>query len=230
MCSEPDCDKPIHCKGLCQAHYRRVQRHGSTEKLSGGPKRNATSTDHRKLDPAEKVRRQAERKTARTHCHKGHALTDDNIYVGKNGKIYCRVCRGNDQRKLRGKEPLDRQVVGPHNSVKTHCNRGHEFTAENTYIDPQDNRRCITCRRITARKSWVWKKYGLDWEDYEALYEAQQGLCAICGDSMEDTPHVDHCHTEGHVRGLLCGRCNIGLGQFRDSVEYLEAAVRYLSK
>lgn len=71
-------------------------------------------------------------------------------------------------------------------------------------------------------------KYGLNEEDYQKLYRNQFGLCAICEVRFEDTPHVDHDHHTGKVRGLLYKQCNLGLGRFQDSIDLLEAAHRYL--
>ncbi|WP_425545633.1 endonuclease VII domain-containing protein [Glutamicibacter creatinolyticus] len=67
------------------------------------------------------------------------------------------------------------------------------------------------------------------------LSESQDHKCAICGDpyGMESLKHplyVDHCHQTGKVRGLLCSRCNTGLGLFRDSPDLMLAAVTYLTR
>lgn len=69
-------------------------------------------------------------------------------------------------------------------------------------------------------------KYGLTMEAYEALVEAQQGLCAVCG--TEDKLFVDHDHGTGDNRGLLCQNCNFGLGHFRDNPDLLMSAAVYL--
>jgi hypothetical protein len=80
------------------------------------------------------------------------------------------------------------------------------------------------------RQSHLLKRYGLTPEAYDSLLESQGGGCAICGSTIADSrgnrPHVDHCHDTGKVRGILCGRCNMGLGHFGDDIElaYLEAA------
>ena len=80
------------------------------------------------------------------------------------------------------------------------------------------------------REAWIWRKYGLSADAYWTLWREQNGLCAICGEEPERDLVVDHCHMHGHVRGLLCGSCNSGLGFFRDSASALCAADRYLAK
>lgn len=77
------------------------------------------------------------------------------------------------------------------------------------------------------------KRYGLTPEDYNKMFESQNGLCACCGISHENFRrglHVDHDHTTGQVRALLCTKCNPGIGYFDDSVEKLEMAIKYLNK
>ena len=77
--------------------------------------------------------------------------------------------------------------------------------------------------------------YGLTAESLQALYEAQQGRCAIC---REEKPvrggpaglAIDHDHRTGRVRGLLCVNCNQALGKFGDSTDLLIAAVLYLER
>ena len=74
--------------------------------------------------------------------------------------------------------------------------------------------------------------YGITPEKYEEMLTAQGGVCAIC--KNEDTKlksdkfSIDHNHTTGEVRGLLCGSCNTGLGLFGDSVDTLMGAAAYL--
>lgn len=81
------------------------------------------------------------------------------------------------------------------------------------------------------RKCVLKKKYGITWEDYECLFEAQQGCCAICSKERGDGPMlaVDHNHETGEVRGLLCGSCNRGLGLFIDNPKLLIKAAEYVS-
>lgn len=83
------------------------------------------------------------------------------------------------------------------------------------------------------------KNYNITVEDYKQMMEAQGGVCAICGGPNPDGRrlHVDHdhecCGERGRscgkcVRGLLCTRCNQGLGSFMDSPEVLRNAIAYL--
>lgn len=78
------------------------------------------------------------------------------------------------------------------------------------------------------------KRYGLTPEGYEALFEAQSGLCAICrrddGQTKHGMLHVDHDHDSGRVRGLLCSTCNTGIGHLGDDIERVKLALAYLEK
>lgn len=71
--------------------------------------------------------------------------------------------------------------------------------------------------------------YGLTEESYTALLNKQRGCCAICGESMEIIA-IDHCHTTGEVRGLLCKQCNSGIGFLREDETILLSAVSYLKR
>lgn len=71
--------------------------------------------------------------------------------------------------------------------------------------------------------------YGLEPEQFDFLMISQKKKCAICRTKFSTkSPHVDHCHKTGKVRGLLCRYCNQGLGFFRDSRFRLKRALMYL--
>ena len=105
---------------------------------------------------------------------------------------------------------------------------------------------CLSCRSSGKAKQNLKKKlsrdfvkkYGMDYDEYDRMFSEQQGCCAICKSSdpkgrwIGNTRAlcVDHDHTTGQVRGLLCNTCNQGLGNFFDNIEYLERAIVYLNK
>lgn len=72
-------------------------------------------------------------------------------------------------------------------------------------------------------------RYGITYEQVLAMVEAQGGRCAICFDEL-DAPHVDHNHTTGEVRAILCRHCNTVLGHARDDVQILLSAIEYLRR
>lgn len=76
------------------------------------------------------------------------------------------------------------------------------------------------------------RAFGITYDDYERMYAAQNGVCAICGRPPKKAHHhhlqVDHDHATGQIRALLCGSCNRGLGNLQDDPVILEAAKQYL--
>jgi hypothetical protein len=83
--------------------------------------------------------------------------------------------------------------------------------------------------RSASRRRYLMTTYGLTIEQYDAMFSEQGNRCAICrSDYPGKTWSVDHDHTTGEVRGILCWHCNVGLGHFRDDVPNLMAAADYL--
>ncbi len=78
------------------------------------------------------------------------------------------------------------------------------------------------------REVMLRSRYGLSLKGFDDLVAQQSNSCAVCGDSMEK-PYVDHNHRSGRIRGLLCYRCNTGLGFMRENTRILLAAVEYLT-
>lgn len=65
-------------------------------------------------------------------------------------------------------------------------------------------------------------------EEYNMLLQHQGGVCAVCGRKSRERLVIDHDHSSGRVRGLLCNPCNLGLGLFKDDQKRFLAAVEYL--
>ena len=83
-------------------------------------------------------------------------------------------------------------------------------------------------KKVSNRKSHLKRKYGLTLEAFDELLASQGGGCAICG--KPDVDNVDHDHTTGQVRGILCLNCNIAIGQLEDDEDRLARRTAYLAR
>jgi hypothetical protein len=117
------------------------------------------------------------------------------------------------------------------------CRNGHDA------LRRVDNGRCTQCEHayeaVYKRRPEVIerkrdKKHVISREQRDELMQQQNNSCAICqlpfGHRRENAPHVDHCHTTGKTRGLLCKNCNFGLGYSRDNPVILQGMIDYLKK
>ena len=127
------------------------------------------------------------------------------------GPTRIRIRHGNRGHQCMAKRAEERRRRGP---------RLHTIHAENLGYDSPEARRRAALRY----------KYGLTPEQYESMRDAQSGRCAICDEAPQRTLAVDHDHVTGKVRGLLCARCNLGIGYFRDDERILSAAITYLTR
>ena len=80
------------------------------------------------------------------------------------------------------------------------------------------------------------RRFGITRNEYAELFHKQNGKCAICQREETATRNgtvkslaVDHCHSSGKIRGLLCADCNTGIGKLKDDVKILQNAIQYLS-
>lgn len=80
--------------------------------------------------------------------------------------------------------------------------------------------------------NYLRQLYGITLDDYNAIFDAQDGACKICSRPWNPESNkrlaVDHCHATKKIRGLLCDPCNVALGNMQDNPERLEAAAAYL--
>lgn len=144
-------------------------------------------------------------------CHTEKPIEKFNRFVRK-GKEYrehtCMACR----QSLWRKNPL--------NLAKA-VNRTREWNQNNkVYVKREKRDRDL--KRL----------YGIDTKQYEEMLQKQNGGCKICGEKQTEEKylHVDHYHITKKVRGLLCTRCNTGLGLFKENVSLLEKAKTYLKE
>lgn len=88
---------------------------------------------------------------------------------------------------------------------------------------------CINKRRTDSVKSVTNSRRHNGWNKAKQAFLIEQDYkCAICTNPVNMSSHLDHCHTTGVYRGVLCHHCNVGIGHFRDNVEALQAAICYL--
>lgn len=127
--------------------------------------------------------------------------------------------------------------------------RENEFTYDKRRSD-RKSRFCKKCQSEINSISWnknknkykdrkrkydLLRDHGITYDEYLEVLINQNYSCKICGDKPNGLGvngmflHVDHDHSNGAIRGLLCNRCNLGLGLFRDNCKYLSNAIEYLT-
>lgn len=83
------------------------------------------------------------------------------------------------------------------------------------------------------RKHKLKARYGISDLEYNIIFKLQNGRCKICKvhqSKLKRSLAVDHDHKTGLVRGLLCTRCNLGLGCFEDNIDNLMRSIEYLKE
>lgn len=130
-------------------------------------------------------------------------------------------------------------VLGNVSRKKTCCSCNEDlhpshFTKQKARSDGFASK-CRVCEAKTrdpqrTRKNRLLREYGITLQNYKAMLKSQRGLCAICGSEPGKGKFldVDHCHAGGHVRGLLCNRCNQAIGLLRDDATIVASALDYL--
>ena len=127
------------------------------------------------------------------------------------------------------------------------CNRCgfHKPLNEFHYRNKAKNTRNSECKSCMKERNRNWynaadhrrkalkKKYGISLEDYDKMLEEQEHGCKICGSKKSHMKHsdylcVDHCHTTGKVRGLLCSKCNSAIGLLDEDTNRMRLAIQYL--
>ena len=207
-CSESNCEGAVRAKGLCDKHYRRLHRYGRTHKVR--------TLDGRFGNP----RYVNWNQMVAAHPDKVCDRWKDDFWayvedIGEQPGDGWRLCR-KDSKGGFSKENV--HWVAPLGAEESR----------------QRNLECMRrWNKEHQRERWLQKRYGISEQDYDAILESQDGVCAICGRAERAkrlSLAVDHDHETGQIRGLLCNSCNTALGKFQDDPEVIESAIRYLVK
>jgi hypothetical protein len=166
---------------------------------------------------------------------------------GKDGlACWCRDCQKDNcfQRYYRNQEQRKETARNRHANNTKRINEASRTRYQRDKVKPgygeKRKRYAKTYKHLHAdrvRAYYRMKTYGVSPEVFLEMFTRQNGRCAICLDPISDAPnltseercHIDHDHETGAVRGLLCNRCNRGLGQFKDDLTRLKGAVAYLT-
>jgi hypothetical protein len=142
---------------------------------------------------------------SKDHSHfYSHSSTKDRL------ANICKVCHLSNSKK-RLKDPKNKERA--------------KLSQKKWRADPK-NKRANLSSRYKA-------KYGITLDTYEEMLASQDNKCYLCGneENYNGKPlYVDHCHTSGKIRKLLCQHCNTGLGMFRDNPELLIKAADYVKE
>ena len=151
--------------------------------------------------------------TGKTHCMHGHEFTEENTILktqrGKEHRV-CKICNRRDARVM------------------------SEFLRKNLdKLDPVRREKYLKRKRKGQLKRIGWTP-----ERFDATFAEQDEKCCICGkvlnrekDHNHAVAHADHEHSDPpKPRGILCGNCNLGIGNLQENVEIMKAAISYVEK
>ena len=182
-----------------------------------------------------------------TKCKKKKPKTAFNKDSRRLDKLtpWCKKCKAKAWKQLDKKKKIQRQEENLTTLVCRLCDT--EKTIENFYLHAGSKtgyrEECKTCRTEYERKRYKKDSravisrrmkylYGITLAEYDLLLEQQNGHCMICETTEPGGGKgrfaIDHNHSTGEIRGLLCCTCNRGLGFFRDDPHYLRQAAKYL--
>jgi len=221
VCEVEGCGRPHVASGLCRMHYMRMNRHGDVVQTR------ASDWGAREKHPLYPTWNRLMRYDADVTCTRWHDLW---AFV----------------------EDMGDSRPSPHHRL-SRSDSSKPFDAGNVYWkEPQISSKTDDKKRSAAEYMRLWRltnldratntglrqRYGITLNDYNRMFDEQQGLCAVCHQEETRVDHrtkkvsrlaVDHDHKTGTVRGLLCHHCNNALGCFDDDLQKMMAAVVYLA-
>lgn len=117
------------------------------------------------------------------------------------------------------------------NKIITYKNTWYNNHKDKTLKEQKKKYNSLTYEQ--RRERGLRLNYNITIDDYNMMFESQKGCCAICGRHQSEEKkalHVDHDHETGKIRGLLCQKCNHGIGLFNDNPELLRKAAQFLEE
>lgn len=226
-CSMEECEGSAIARDLCPKHYARWSAHGDPSIIAPARPKSVEFCSIRDCErPA----------SARTWCKRHYErwrLHGDPLATVRKLRLWAVIGNG----------PIEQRVCAD-------CDTGlpiFEFPPHRSKPERIDTcRQCVRARRherfggvpSDQHHYKLLKKFGMTAAEYNAMVEAHGGRCAICRrlpyggrkDARKKYLSVDHCHTTGKVRGLLCDSCNLAIGLFKDDPDRMLTAVEYLKR
>jgi hypothetical protein len=143
---------------------------------------------------------------------------------------YCKKCQAKISKVWDDKNKARDSVITPTVKTCSRCKIEKLSAAFDKQRDKKDGL-CSQCKRCSSARHRK-DTFGVSEEWTGFVLGTQGGGCAICGIALalqDRKLHVDHDHVTGKLRGLLCGKCNRGIGLFRDNVSFIDRAKVYLN-
>jgi hypothetical protein len=216
-CTVEGCDRKHYGKGFCSKHYASNRRANNTRQCSvEGCIRSYVSSGYcgahyrRMLKRGEVGDAQVQRREANRTC----SVTGCGLPHDTGG-----LCTAHHGRQRRG-APLDPPIKKY--GVYTECRR------QPCYKAPIANGYCPAHE---SRRNKYFTVYGITYEEFDTLFDLQNGVCFLCEAPLvrdDRLTHLDHDHDTDRARGILCMKCNVGIGMFQDDVDLIKEVVRYL--
>lgn len=208
-CSCNHCFNPIVAQGLCEMHYRRMKRHGNVEQTR------PADWGQKKTHPLYNSWAWMNKMQGRHKVEEG--WKDFWQYVKDIGE------RPTENHRLK---KLDESL----GYVKGNVVWSEIIPSQDKALYAKEWRKRNPAK---AKNSDLKRSHGISYEEYLNLQQNQSYKCKICGigdDQNNMSLVVDHCHTSGKIRGLLCSNCNRGIGMLQDNVDVLQKAIDYLKE
>jgi hypothetical protein len=161
----------------------------------------------------------------RLYVEEGWAQKDIMVKVGISQSTVVRVLDVAGVQRIIGERRPSKYYI-----YQKGCNDcGDPLTPLNMVTNKRGCRtRCVVCWRKHNRKDHLRRRYGLEVAEYKRLVELQEGRCAICGEEKE--LDIDHNHSSGKSRALLCTQCNLRIGFLETVGPELSKYLEYLAQ